>query len=41
MVRLETVSASVIPELGVPLEERVEGLTRRLEGFLTAVRRPE
>jgi hypothetical protein len=40
VVHLETATSTVVPELGVPVEDRVEGLVRRLDGFLVAVRRP-
>ena len=42
MVRLEKAPSLLIsPDLSLPLDERIEGLARRLDGFLVAVRRPE
>jgi hypothetical protein len=38
-VRLTSVTATVRPEVGRPVEDRVEGLRQRLDAFLVAVRR--
>jgi hypothetical protein len=40
VIRWESPTPTATPELGVPVEEREEGLVRRLDGFLVAVRRP-
>lgn len=42
MVRLEKAPSLLVqPDLSLPRDERIEGLARRLDGFLVAVRRPE
>lgn len=39
VIRWEKGTTSVVPELGIPVDERAEGMARRLDGFLATVRR--